>query len=45
VRSSSKEWGGNSVIDLNLLLQRLCDADGEFVIVGGFAAMLHVPRC
>lgn len=27
--------------DLNQLIQRLCDADVEFVIVGGFAAMLH----
>lgn len=27
--------------DLNRLLQRLCDAEIEFVIVGGFAAMLH----
>lgn len=26
--------------ELNKLLQRLCDADVEFVIVGGFAAML-----
>jgi len=29
------------VNDLNRLIQRLCDADIEFVIVGGFAAMLH----
>ena len=27
--------------DLNRLIQRLCDADIGFVIVGGFAAMLH----
>lgn len=27
--------------DLNHLIQRLCDADIEFVIVGGFAAVLH----
>ena len=27
--------------NLNQLLQRLCDAEIEFVIVGGFAAMLH----
>lgn len=27
--------------DLNNLLQRLCDADIDFVVVGGFAAMLH----
>ena len=27
--------------ELNRLLQQLCDADIEFVIVGGFAAMLH----
>jgi hypothetical protein len=29
------------VTDLNRLLQRLCDAEIEIVIVGGFAAMLH----
>ena len=29
------------MIDINRLLQRLCDADIEFVIVGGFAATLH----
>jgi hypothetical protein len=29
------------VIDLNRLLQRLCDADIDFVIVDGFAATLH----
>jgi molybdopterin-guanine dinucleotide biosynthesis protein len=29
------------VIDINRLLQRLCDADVDFVIVGGFAATLH----
>jgi predicted nucleotidyltransferase len=29
------------VNDINRLLQRLCDADIDFVIVGGFAAMLH----
>jgi hypothetical protein len=27
--------------ELNQLLQKLCDADIDFVIVGGFAAMLH----
>ena len=27
--------------DINNLLQRLCDAEIDFVIVGGFAAMLH----
>lgn len=27
--------------ELNRLLQRLCDAEIDFVIVGGFAAMLH----
>ena len=27
--------------DLNRLLQRLCDAEIEFIIVGGFAATLH----
>jgi predicted nucleotidyltransferase len=29
------------VTDINNLLQRLCDAEVDFVIVGGFAAMLH----
>jgi hypothetical protein len=29
------------VTELNRLLQRLCDADIDFVIVGGFAAVLH----
>jgi predicted nucleotidyltransferase len=29
------------VNDINRLLQRLCDADIDFVIVGGFAAILH----
>lgn len=27
--------------DINHLLQRLCDAEIDFVVVGGFAAMLH----
>lgn len=27
--------------ELNQLLQTLCDADVDFVVVGGFAAMLH----
>lgn len=27
--------------ELNRLLQRLCDSDIPFVIVGGFAGMLH----
>jgi hypothetical protein len=29
------------VIEINRLLQRLCDAEIDFVIVGGFAATLH----
>jgi predicted nucleotidyltransferase len=29
------------VIEINLLLERLCDAGVDFVIVGGFAATLH----
>ena len=29
------------MIEINRLLQRLCDADVDFVIVGGFAATLH----
>jgi hypothetical protein len=29
------------VATLSQLLQRLCDADVDFVIVGGFAALLH----
>lgn len=27
--------------ELNRLLQTLCDADVDFIVVGGFAAMLH----
>lgn len=27
--------------EINQLFQRLCDADIDFVIVGGFAAILH----
>jgi len=30
-----------AVADLNQLLQRLCDADFDFVVVGGFAGVLH----
>jgi predicted nucleotidyltransferase len=29
------------VVILSQLLQRLCDADIDFVVVGGFAALLH----
>jgi hypothetical protein len=29
------------MIEINLLLERLCDAGVDFVIVGGFAATLH----
>jgi hypothetical protein len=29
------------VVKLNQLIERLCDADSDFVIVGGFAGMLH----
>jgi predicted nucleotidyltransferase len=36
-----RERGDSCVSDLNQLLQRLCDADIDFVIVGGFAATLH----
>lgn len=31
----------NSVVQLNRLIERLCDAGIDFVIVGGFAGMLH----
>jgi hypothetical protein len=31
----------NSVASLSQLLQRLCDAEIDFVVVGGFAALLH----
>lgn len=31
----------NSVVQLNRLIERLCDANIDFVIVGGFAGMLH----
>lgn len=30
------------MIDINRLLQRLCDANIDFVIVGGFAASIQV---
>jgi len=33
--------GSSFVASLSQLLQRLCDAEIEFVIVGGFAALLH----
>jgi predicted nucleotidyltransferase len=36
-----REPGDNCVSDLNQLIQRLCDAGIDFVIVGGFAATLH----
>jgi hypothetical protein len=36
-----REPDANFVSDLNRLLQHLCDADIDFVIVGGFAATLH----
>lgn len=39
--SNSKRSVSASVTELNRLLQRLCDADIPFVIVGGFAGMLH----
>jgi predicted nucleotidyltransferase len=29
------------VVELNQLIQRLCDAEIDFVIVGGFAGILH----
>jgi hypothetical protein len=32
---------GNSVVQLNRLIERLCDARVDFVIVGGFAGVLH----
>jgi hypothetical protein len=31
----------NSVVQPNRLIERLCDAQIDFVIVGGFAGMLH----
>jgi predicted nucleotidyltransferase len=33
--------GSGSVNEINRLLQRLCDAEIDFVIIGGFAATLH----
>ena len=29
------------MVQLNLLIERLCDANIEFIIVGGFAGVLH----
>jgi hypothetical protein len=40
-RSNSNESAANSVVRLSQLLQRLCDSDIEFVVVGGFAGLLH----
>jgi len=40
-RWSWKRRGSSYVTELNRLLQRLCEADLDFVIVGGFAATLH----
>lgn len=39
--SSSSGRDGNFVVILSQLLQRLCDADVDFVVVGGFAALIH----
>jgi predicted nucleotidyltransferase len=36
-----KERVGYSVEKLSQLLQRLCDANVDFVVVGGFAALIH----
>jgi len=35
------DWADNSVAILSQLLQRLCDADVDFVVIGGFAALMH----
>ncbi len=40
-RSRWKESAESFVSNINGLLQRLCDAEIDFVIVGGFAAILH----
>lgn len=40
-RSNSNVSGGSSVVRLSQLLQRLCDSDIDFVVVGGFAGLLH----
>ncbi len=40
-RWSSNESDVNSVVQLNRLIERLCDAGVDFVIVGGFAGVLH----
>lgn len=39
--SNSSVPGENSVAKLSKLLQLLCDAEIDFVVVGGFAALLH----
>src|SRR5215467_15472846 len=36
-----KERVGCSVEELSQLLQRLCDANVDFVVVGGFAGLIH----
>ncbi len=38
---SSSGLDDNFVVILSQLLQRLCDADVDFVVIGGFAALLH----
>jgi hypothetical protein len=38
---TAKAAGELWMIELNRLLQTLCDAEIDFVIVGGYAAMLH----
>ena len=40
-RWSSNESDVSSVVQLNRLIERLCDAGVHFVIFGGFAGMLH----
>jgi hypothetical protein len=40
-RWSSNESDVNCVVQLNRLIERLCDAGVDFVIVGGFAGVLH----
>jgi hypothetical protein len=41
LRSSWSEPDANFVIHPNRLIERLCDAGIDFVIVGGFAGVLH----
>jgi hypothetical protein len=41
LRWSWSESDGNCVVQLNRLIERLCGAEVDFVMVGGFAGVFH----